>query len=110
MYYVAGQFWNAPASISPFDRQFRDGTPVTNKYLVNITRAGHSRFVGFYYPQNWQGDAQPCMYVGNKQAGPNYNIADYDDGVVDGTFDDYEVPGPLTEGHYKFGLFEEDKC
>lgn len=107
----AGQFWNTPASISPFDGRLRDGRPITNRYLVNITQAGQSRgLIGIYYPQNWQGDAQPCMYVGDRQAGPNYSIADYDGGVVEGTFDDYEVQGPLTEGNYKFGLFEKDKC
>lgn len=106
-----GQFWNAPTSISPFDGIYRDGTPVTNRYLVNITRAGNSRgLVGFLYPQNWQGDEQPCMYVGDRQGGASFAITGYNDGVVEGTYKDYLVQGPFTEGDYKYGLFDEEKC
>lgn len=110
--FTVGQFWNAPASISPFDGRFRDGTPVSNRYLVNITTpTGRSRgLVGFIHPNNWQGDQQTCMYVGDRQGGPNYNIAGYSDGVVEGSYKDYQVPDPYNEGNYKFGLFDRKIC
>ena len=67
-------------------------------------------FPGFIYPLNWQGERQTCLYVGDRQGGSNFNIKGYSDGIIEGTYRDYQVEGPFSERNYTFGLFEEDKC
>ena len=48
--------------------------------------------------------------MGGKQSGPIYEVQDPNDGVIEGTFQDYEVQNPFSEQGYTFGLFSEDKC
>ena len=99
-------------SISPFDGRYTDGSPVSNRYLVNITTTNHTRrLVGFVSNVNWAGEEQWCLYVGDRQGGATISIAGYqNDGVVEGTYRNYEVSGPYTERDYMYSLFDENKC
>ncbi len=102
-----------PVSVTPFVGHFRDGTPVKNRYVVKIPPGLGQEprtFVGFFYPLNWEGQPQPCIYVGNTQGGPGTNVAGFTDGVLEGTHGDYLLSGPFAEKGYIFGLFDEAKC
>lgn len=78
---------------------------------MNITSGNQPRsFTGFIYSRNWVGEKQPCLYAGDMEAGPVNYVARPDDGVIEGTYKDYETQGAFSERKYKFGLFNEDKC
>ena len=55
---------------------------------------------------------EPCLYVGNRQAGPIHEIAtpELNDGVIENIYDDYRVNNAFSEENYVFGLFDEDRC
>ena len=92
---------------------FRNGSPVQNRYVVEIPPGLGQQprtFVGFFYFLNWEGQEQACLYVGDTQGGSTYNIAGFTDGVLEGSYRDYRVSGAFSEEDYVFGLFDEEKC
>ena len=88
-----------------------DGTPVEDRYIINFTRPGSEPrvFTGFFYPLTWDFKEGPCLYVGNRQAGPIAEVDDPNDSVIEGTYSDYLVAGAFVTD-FEFGLFNEDQC
>ena len=48
---------------------------------------------------------EPCLYVGNKQAGLIHEVATPNDWVIENIFQDYKVADAFSEENYIFGLF-----
>ena len=110
--YAAGQFWNVPIQLSPFTGTRRDGTAVPDDYIVTVERAGSPQreFVGHLGRRTWDRSLVPCLYSGNRQAGPIYEVTDPNDPVIEGNYRSYRVPSAFDETGYQFGRFEESQC
>ena len=59
-----------------------------------------------YYKLNWELERRPCIYVGNRQGGPVYEIADKDfnDAVIEGVYSDYIMRSAFSHT-FKFSQF-----
>ena len=111
---IAGQFWNILISVKPFTGVDRSGNPVLEWYVVNITSSftGEERsYTGRLNELTWSLEVKcPCLYVGNRQAGPIYEIRAPNDSIIEGHYSEYLVPDIFSEEQFIYGLFEEDNC
>jgi hypothetical protein len=67
-------------------------------------------YTGWLYDLTWEFKEGPCLYVGNRQSGPIYEVIDPNDGVIENMYKDYRVDSAFSEEDYVFGLFSEDRC
>jgi len=110
---IAGQFWNIPVSVERFEGQVRGGYSAISRYTISLATNNDSRkYTGKLRIHNWLMKNEPCLYVGDKQSGPVYEVVggDPNDPVIQGKYTDYQVPDAFSEDKYSFGLFREDKC
>ena len=110
-----GQFWNVPVDIAPFSGTLRDGRPGTDRYVVNITTRGGTdtqtrSYTGWLFNLTWLFEPGPCLYVGNRQAGPIYEVRNPNDNVIEETYKEYRVSSAFSEEGYEFGIFMEERC
>ncbi len=97
--------------MSPYTGPLRDGSDATGRYVINITTSGIARsYTGWLYDLTWEFEEGPCLYVGNRQSGPIYEIASPNDGVIESIYKDYRVDSAFSEENYSFGLFNEGQC
>ena len=69
------------------------------------------RFLGEFHTQKWDFSSGPCLYVGNAQGGPSFEVEDPNDSVVEGYYREYIIEGgDLFETEYKYNQFEEERC
>ena len=107
-----GQFWNIPVSVTPYTGLLRDGSQAQGLFTARITTSGATEpriFSGWLYRLTWEFEEGPCLYVGNKQSGPIYEVTP-NDGVIAETYKDYQVDSAFSEENYNFGLFSEERC
>ncbi len=111
--HTTGQFWNREVSVTPFTGVDRNGNPVPERYVINLSSptSGEERtFTGWYYDLTWEFEDGPCLYAGNRQAGPIYEIQEPNDSVIEGRYKEYMVNSAFSEVEYTYGLFNEDRC
>ena len=100
-----------PVSVTPYEGDLWDGSPGSDRYVVNITTRGTNRaYTGTIHRLNWDHSVGPCLYVGNKQSGPVFEVQSPNDPVIQNFYGDYLVKDPFQEVDYKFGMFEESRC
>ncbi len=58
----------------------------------------------------WEFKEGPCLFVGNRQGGPIYDVPNPNDRVIAELYSDYRVESAFSEQNYDFGLFSEDRC
>ena len=115
---LAGQFWNRPIRVVPFSGVMTDGSVAPdNTYEVRITsrRSNGAEQVlrsltGLLEDLLWEGGEGPCLYAGNSQGGPIYEVENPNDPVIEGVYKDYRVQGLFEESQYVFAQFDETKC
>ena len=108
-----GQFWNVPVSIEPFLGMDRNNKSAPGRYVVNMTSSltGESRsYTGWLYDMTWSFEEAPCLYVGNRQAGPIYQVKDPNDAIIEGSYLQYVVPDLFSEAGFEYSLFGEENC
>ena len=89
----------------------RNGNPVPERYVINLSTNEKERsFTGWYYDLTWEFQDGPCLYAGNRQAGPIYEIQEPNDPVIEGRYNEYMVDSAFSEDKYSFGLFNENGC
>ncbi len=108
----AGQYWNIPVDVTPFTGQLRSGEQATGRFVLNLTTFGSAprSFTGWLYDLTWEFEEGPCLYVGNRQGGPIYEVPNPNDRVIAELYSDYRVESAFSEENYDFGLFSEDRC
>lgn len=63
-------------------------------YNVTVSSADGSSTRSFIAKRGlntWDGTYEPCLFVGNSQAGPTLETQNYDDSIIEGTYTDYIV-------------------
>ena len=105
-----GQHWNREVSVTPFTGVDRNGNPAPNRYVINLSSpiSGEERsFTGYF---TWDFEDGPCLYAGNRQAGPIYEIQEPKDLVIEGRYNEYVVDSAFSEDIYAYGMFRENMC
>ncbi len=74
------------------------------------TVAMRRHLTGLFQKQTWNHDPFPCLYAGDRQGGPIFEVAYPNDPVIEEGYKDYVNPGVFSEKDYKFGLFDDSKC
>lgn len=102
------QFWNVPVELQQYNGSVPDDL---NYYVVKVTPAdGDVReFVGHLYDVSWDFTPIPCIYAGNRNAGPVYEFDDPNDSVIEGNYTEYEV-NSLFDTQFTYRQFEDSRC
>ena len=107
-----GQYWNIPVSVTPFTGQLRSGEQAQGRFILNLTTPGSAprSFTGWLYELTWEFEQGPCLYVGNRQAGPIYEVPEPNGPVIAELYTEYAVDSAFSEENYSFGMFDENRC
>ena len=100
-------------TVEPFTGLDRFGNPVPERYVINITSSlsGEERsYTGWLYDLTWSFEEGPCLYVGNRQAGPIYEVKDPNDPIIEGRYSEYLVKDLFSEEDFMYTLFKEENC
>ena len=104
-----GQFWNVPITLESYlGPAFRN----QDAYIITFTHPdapGPRRFVGVRSRWTWEKRYELCLYVGNRQAGPLYEVENPNDPVIEGVYTDYRVTS-LFGTEYRFSHFDSSRC
>ena len=86
-------------------------TPMKYRRIINFTSPEFKprAFTGHFHQLTWDFKETPCLYVGNRQAGPIADIDDPNDSVIEGDYEDYWVADAF-QTDFKFSLFTESRC
>ena len=112
----AGQFWNIPVTYTRYNgTDLPAGTDPSRVYVVRVApESSPARsFLGHIYHLKWDKSREPCLYVGNAQGGPSFEVPDPNDSVIEGRYRDYILQGGdgnLFETSYTYSQFEENRC
>ena len=80
-------------------------TSAPNHYAVTVNAPGEARkFFAWKYSRTWDIEGKTCLYSGNAQGGPLYEVTSLSDPVIQGTYKDYIVSG-LFGSEYKYETF-----
>ena len=79
-------------NVSSYTGPLRNGS--SNAYPRYTIAVAHPlsparRFTGILYSYTWEFDEGMCLYVGNRQAGPIYEVESPNDPVIEGAYTDY---------------------
>ena len=81
--------------VVPYTGRVRPDSSSDGYYVIttNHPDEGMRQFVGWIWPLTWEHQLEYCLYSGQYQGGPLYEIVDdtVNNGVIFGTYDDYEV-------------------
>lgn len=111
----AGQFWNIPVTYTKYNGSgLPQGADVDRYYVVTVEPEAPSpprSFLGEFYHLKWDKSREPCLYVGNAQGGPSYEIEDPNDSVIEGRYREYIIASDdLFETEYVYTQFADDRC
>ncbi len=91
----------------------RDGANCDSCYVITTNHPDEPprSFVGWLYPLTWEYRREYCLYAGENQAGPLYEILDdsMNSPVIFGTYRDYIVAEPYATD-FNYSHFEESRC
>ena len=92
----AGQFWNVPITVADYTGRLGSLDPGDRTFYLTISPpSGNTRtFVGVLQERSWDKTRVPCIYVGNRQAGPIGDIPEDEvpnDSVIEGQYLSYIV-------------------
>ena len=109
----SGQFWNIPMQVVPYTGRVRPDASSDGYYVIttNHPDEGMRQFVGWIWPRTWENQHEYCLYSGQYQGGPLYEIVDdtVNDGVIFGTYDDYEVDSSYAT-NFSYTHFDKSQC
>ena len=107
---IPGQFWNVPVTISSYTGLF-GGEARTDDYIITVDhpQSDPRNFVGLKSDVTWEFEKRVCYYVGNTQAGKLAEVADPNDSVIEGDYNDYKIDA-LFGTDFKYSHFDETQC
>ena len=101
-----GQFWNVEFKAEKYNVTAEDKiTPAPDHYAVTVNAPGETRrFFAWKHSRTWDMEGVSCLYSGNVQGGPLYEVTSISDPVIQGTYTDYTVSG-LFHSEYRYAKF-----
>ena len=121
VYNTAGQMWNVQISVSDYTGDLGVLDPNDAIYYINIpntrsiepTTRRSRTFVAVLQKRSWDRSRGPCLYAGNRQAGPTGDIPEDilpNDPVIEGEYKDYIVSGKYSADCVFCTEFDESRC
>ena len=111
--YCLGQFWNVPIQVEPYTGPVQEGVNGDNYYVITTNHPDEPQrsFVGWLWPLTWEYKLEYCLYAGQNQAGPLYEILDdtVNSPVIFGEYTDYRLDTPYAT-NFSYSHFEESNC
>ena len=106
--FTPGQFWNIPVTAHP------TASPNVTYYAAyNVTvdppEADARTFIADLYQRIWDLTLRPCLYAGNSQGGPIFEIEN-DHSVIEGEYSNYEVSDGMFGASFDFNRLESRPC
>ena len=89
---LIGQFWNVPVDVSIYTGPLRAGSSKAySRYTISVAHplSPARSFTGIKYNYTWEFDEGVCLYAGNRQAGPIYEVESPNDPVIEGSYTNY---------------------
>lgn len=111
LFYISGQFWNAPITLSSKNIDLRDPNFKKDIRVLKIMHPGSTvRYVPMWLEEtSWDAQKTPCFYAGDSQGGHLYEVESPNDSLIEGTYTDYIVDN-LFSTDYLFSKFNETYC
>ena len=114
----SGQMWNIPFAIAEYtgDRGFLDPNDPAFYMTINNTYPDSSTertFVAVLQDRSWERTRVPCLYAGNRQAGPIGDIPEDEvpnESVIEGEYTDYIVTSEYASDCTYCKMFSQDMC
>ncbi len=108
-----GQFWNVPIQVQPYTGPVKEGVNGDSYYVITTSHPDEPprSFVGWLWQVTWEKKKEYCLYAGNRQAGPLYEILDdtVNSPVIFGKYADYKVDTPY-DTDFSYSHFNESEC
>ena len=99
--------------VEPYTGPVQPDSSSDGYYVIttNHPDEGMRQFVGWIWPLTWEHRSEYCLYAGQYQGGPLYEIVDdsVNNGVIFGTYDDYEVDSSYATD-FAYSHFNESQC
>ena len=104
---LAGQFWNIPISVSPFNE-------AQKLYAITVQHPDSQprSFIGDLGSSTWDGRKEYCLYVGNQQGGSLHKadaMGGPNDPLIEGKYYQYKVDGDFAT-KFVYAHFNETRC
>ncbi len=106
--------------MEPFTGTLRSGASADTDNLYQVTvhhPNGVRQFTAWLYPLTWEYRREYCLYAGNQQAGPVYEVVSPNDPVIEGVSENYYTEtaygtefGEGIPGIPSFDQFQESRC
>ena len=111
---AAGQFWNIPIKVTPFNfhGQATYDLQMQDLYQIEVsnTNSFPRRFVAELYDLTWDPTRKDhCLYAGDQQGGRILEISNPNDPVIQGVYTFYRTQG-LFDSHFQYTQFNESIC
>ena len=92
----------------------RFGDAAADRYVVELPPRDNTQtsrtLTGYLYPLASDFSPNPCLYVGNRQAGPIHEVIDPNDPIIETIYKNYIVPSAFDETDFPFAMFNEGRC
>ena len=93
-----------------------EGADISRYYVVTVDSASEGgsprSFLGEFYHLKWDKSRESCLYAGNAQGGPSYEVEDPNDSVLEGRYSEYIISNEdrVFDTQYKYSQFDESRC
>lgn len=112
--------WNVPITISNYTGELGFLDPNDDVYYVHVpntmlvdTNPAQRSFVAVLQKRSWDRSRGPCLYAGNRQAGPTGDIPEDilpNGSVIEGEYKDYIVSESFAADCVFCGRFDKSRC
>ena len=98
--------------MTPFTGQLKSGEQAQGCFVLTLSTPGSAprSFTGWLYELTWEFEQGPCLYVGNRDGGPVYEVHNPNGTVIAELYTEYAVDSAFSEENYSFGMFDELRC
>ena len=115
---TSGQMWNVPFEVVPYTGALGFLDPTDSAYYITVDNilpntSPTRTFLAVLQIRSWDRTRGPCLYAGNRQAGPTGDIPEDqlpNDSVIEGEYRDYIVSGEYATDCFYCGQFDESRC
>ena len=110
--------WNVPFEVTEYTGELGNLPAEDPKYYVTVdnTLPGSSAsrsFISVLQERSWDRTPGPCLYAGNRQAGPTGDVSVNqlpNDSVIEGEYTDYAVSSDYGSDCLFCGQFDDTRC
>ena len=94
-----------------YNGTLRDGSTRNDVYIITLRppNAPMRQVPAFLSSLLWDRTVKDCLYAGNAQGGPIYEVPSPNDPLIQGRYQDY-LTASSYETNYRYEQFDETSC